>query len=408
MMFGFQILLLAAQILIAAMVCYLLLLTFAATRAKKHTPVHRGQPAHRFLILVPAHNEENLLPGLLESLQALDYPASLYTVHVVADNCTDRTAEVARQGGAVVHERSDLTRRGKGYALQWLLQRLWDAGEPHDAVVVLDADTVVSPNFLRVMDARLASGEEVIQSYYAVRNPDRSWAVSLRYAALAAVHYLRPLGRTVLGGSVGLKGNGMVFAAHVMKEHQWTAHLTEDIEFHMALVLNGKRVTFAPDAVVQAEMPATLSGAQTQNVRWERGRLQMARQYVPQLLKKMFSSLNNRPGRAFLYLDAAMEHVIPPFSMLLALSGVLLSAAILLPAPQVQGLKWANIILGIGILAGEIIYALASLKLAQAPPKIYQALVYAPAFVVWKIWLYFRVLLGLDKQGWVRTARNEP
>ena len=158
--------------------------------------------------------------------------------------------------------------------------------EPHDAILIMDADSSISPNFLRVMDARLARGERVIQSYYAVRDPEQSWSVSLRYVALAALHYLRPLGRMVLGGSMGLKGNGMVFAADILKKHEWSASITEDIEFHMALVLDGERVMFAPDAVVEAEMPQDLAGSQTQNTRWEQGRLEMARTYVPKLLRQ--------------------------------------------------------------------------------------------------------------------------
>ena len=130
-------------------------------------------PRTRFLVLIPAHNEEALLPATLDSLALLDYPRELYAVHVVADNCDDRTAEIARLKGAgatriEVHERHDPQLRGKGHALRWLLERLWAAGEPHDAVVILDADSVVTPNFLRAMAARLERGERVIQAYYAV------------------------------------------------------------------------------------------------------------------------------------------------------------------------------------------------------------------------------------------------
>ena len=98
-----QILLLGAEAVLALMIAYLLLLTSAALFAPRHTKVRRGGPSHRFLILVPAHNEERLLPSLLANLHQLDYPAALYAIHVVADNCTDQTAELARAGGAVAH-----------------------------------------------------------------------------------------------------------------------------------------------------------------------------------------------------------------------------------------------------------------------------------------------------------------
>lgn len=406
---------------LAFLIGYLLLLTGAAWRAAREaarearanplrqplTLEGRGEKLSRFLILVPAHNEERLLPELLANLAGLDYPADLYTIHVVADNCTDQTAAIGRQAGATVHERFDSEQRGKGYALQWLLQRLWDAGTPHDAVLILDADSVVSTNFLRVMDAHLGRGERVIQAYYAVRNPDSSWGASLRYVALAALHYLRPSGRMVLGGSAGLKGNGMVFAAELLKSHPWTASITEDIEFHMALLLDGERVTFAPDAVVWAEMPDSLAAADSQNVRWERGRLEMAQRYVPPLLQRSWqAAAKGQRGRSFLLFDAVMEHLIPPFSILAAVSGLCLAAAVALPGIRRRPLLTANRLLGSSLLLGQLVYVLSGLWLAKAPRSVYRALLYAPAFVAWKIWLYLRVWLGGNPRTWVRTTRN--
>jgi 1,2-diacylglycerol 3-beta-glucosyltransferase len=389
-----HILLFGVEAVLGLTISYLLLLTVAALLASRHTKLSQKGPTHRFLILVPAHNEERLLPSLLANLHQLDYPQSLYKVHVVADNCTDRTAEFARSGGAIVHERVDDQLRGKGYALQWLMQQLWASAEPHDAVLILDADSIVSPNFLTVMDARLAGGERAIQAYYAVRDPQDSWSASLRSVALAALHYLRPLGRMLLGGSAGLKGNGMVFAAKIVREYRWSASLTEDIEYHMELILGDRRVTFAPDAVVWAEMPSSLKAAQTQNVRWERGRQEMVRRYVPRLLRAALGR------RSYLLFDAAVEQIIPPFSLVAAASLASLLGAIVLQ-------NATGMILGGLLLLGQAIYILTGLWLSGAPKKVYQALLYAPAFIVWKVWLYFRVLIGLDRKGWTRTARND-
>ena len=389
----FQILLFGAEAVLALMITYLLMLTGAAFFAQHHTKLRQDDSSHRFLILVPAHNEERLLPSLLANLHQLDYPAALYAVHVVADNSTDRTAELAHASGAFAHERVDEERRGKGYALQWLMQQLWASAEPHDAVLILDADSIISPNFLTVMDARLARGERAIQAYYAVRDPQSSWSASLRSVALAALHYLRPLGRMPLGGSAGLKGNGMVFAAEIVREYQWSASLTEDIEYHMALILAGQRVTFAPDAIVWAEMPSSLKAARTQNVRWERGRQEMVRQYVPRLLRAALAR------RSFLLFDAAVEQIIPPFSLVAAASLVLLIGALALQSIPA-------VLLGIFLLVGQAVYILAGLGLSGAPKKVYYALLYAPVFIVWKVWLYLRVLIGLDRKGWTRTARN--
>ncbi|KAB8142420.1 glycosyltransferase [Chloroflexia bacterium SDU3-3] len=389
------ILLLIAEAACALIVDYLLMLTIAACFAARTTALARVQGQRRFLILVPAHNEEQLLPSTLENLRALDYPKDRYAVHVVADNCSDATAQVARDGGAVVHERFDDTLVGKGYALQWLLQRLWDAGEPHDAIVIMDADSILSANFLAVMNARLARGQQAIQAYYAVRDPEQSWSASLRSVALAALHYLRPQGRMVLGGSTGLKGNGMVFAADVARQHPWPASLTEDIEYHMALILSGQRVAFAPDAVVWAEMPSTLAASRSQNARWEAGRVEMVRRYVPQLLRE---SLRRR---SFMLFDAAVEQLIPPFSLVGAAAVACLIAAALLQSALAIGVA-AALVLGIAI------YVFAGLLLARMPLRVYQALLYAPFFIIWKVYVYIRVLVGAERRGWVRTARNDP
>lgn len=388
-------LLLTFQAILSALVGYLLLLTGAAWRAPRQTRPLSGR-YHRFLILIPAHNEEKLLPDLLANLHALDYPADQFAIHVVADNCTDKTAVIAQQHGALVHERFHETQRGKGYALQWLLGQIWDSGEPHDGIVILDADSVVSSNFLQVMNARLAQGERAIQAYYAVRAPEQSNSVALRYAALAVLHYVRPQGRMVLGGSAGLKGNGMVFAADVLRRHNWSASLTEDIEFHMQLILAGERVTFAPDAIVWAEMPDTLAGSQTQNARWEQGRLQMVRQYVPGLLKRSVRERN------FVLFDAAMEQIIPPFSVLAGLSMVGLGTAVLQPKAR----RKTALFLSLFTLAGQVFYLLAGLKLARAPRTVYRALLGVPRFLLWKIRLYLGVLLGKKDEAWVRTGRN--
>jgi cellulose synthase/poly-beta-1,6-N-acetylglucosamine synthase-like glycosyltransferase len=404
--------LLLALLVPASMVVYLLLLTAAACLAHGRQLKPCGPPTHRILFLIPAHNEATLLPATLANLRQLDYPNELYEVHVVADNCSDKTAELARAGGAIVHERFH-TMQGKGFALQWLLKRLWARETPHDAIVIVDADTIVSHNFLRVMDAQLAVGARALQAYYAVRDPCSSPVVGLRCIALTGLHYLRPLGRMLLGGSAGLQGNGMLFRAELMHQHEWTGHLTEDIEFHMSLIAAGERVLFAPDAVVWAEMPTTLAGSTTQNERWERGRVEMLRRYVPKLLRDASRALGRRQWRrAYLNLDAAMEHLIPPFTVLLALSLSLSAASILLFALSFwllpSALPWAatNLLLVLALALGQAIYIAAGLHLTRIPKTIYKALLHVPAFMLWKLALYGRVLTGRQQKGWIRTPRN--
>jgi cellulose synthase/poly-beta-1,6-N-acetylglucosamine synthase-like glycosyltransferase len=407
------------QLYLAFLVGYLLLLAIVAWNASHERITQKAPPRFRFLVLIPAHNEERLLPELLASLENLDYPRSLYQVHVVADNCTDRTENVVQQSFARVHLRTDLQRLGKGYALNWLMDQLKQAGEPHDAIVFLDADSVVSPNFLQVMSAHLERGERAIQAYYAVRAPEQSWAGSLRYAALAVLHFLRPQGRMVLGASAGLKGNGMVFSADLMKHYSWSSSLTEDIELHMALLLNGERVTFAPEAVVWGEMPNKLSASVSQHTRWEEGRKQMAHTYVPKLLRSAWKELwAGRLRRAFLLFDAVMEFLQPPFSILAvaSLGSLILSVALfgfVLPASaptfwmNPRGLAALSMLLAVGLIFGQALYLLAGLRSVAAPRRVYLNLLNAPRLMLWKSWQMLMVLLGRGQGLWIRTDRNE-
>jgi cellulose synthase/poly-beta-1,6-N-acetylglucosamine synthase-like glycosyltransferase len=342
---------------------------------------------------------------------------------VVADNCIDQTAEIAQSYGACVYERFNQEQLGKGFALQWLLDKLPKANESHDAFVILDADSIISRNFLRIMDARLSLGERAIQAYYAVRDPDRSWNGSLRYAALAVLHYLRPQGRMLLGGSAGLKGNGMAFSADLLKKHPWSASITEDIDLHMSLILDGERVTFAPDAVVWGEMPDNLASSESQTLRWERGRLEMFRRYLFPLLRAAWREMKNRNIRqSFLFSDAVMEHIIPPFSLLMGISLAMFSVSLtfflfaqvfklqfhswLYISPGQARLAGIDLWLGTGLLLGQLVYLLAGLHMVRAPRFIYMRLLYVPVFMVWKFWQYIRILFGQGQQGWVRTNRN--
>jgi 1,2-diacylglycerol 3-beta-glucosyltransferase len=391
---------------LAVPIGYLGLLTLSAwraIRAGEHRTTIAAAPTHRFAILVPAHNEERLIADALASLEALDYPAGLVRTHVVADNCTDGTAAIVRAHGVEVHERDAPDDGGKGPALQWLLHRLWQREDEHDAVVIIDADTTVSPNLLRVMDAKLAAGATVVQSYYAVRDAGASSTTAFRSAALAARHYLRPLGRAHVGASVGLYGNGMVFRDELLRTRAWSNHLTEDIEFQLECLLDGTRVTFAPDAVVEAEMPATVEASQTQHERWERGRLDMVRRFVPVLARQSVSG--GRAGR-IAYADAAIDQLVPPFSLLVAgtagLAALTVARAVVAPDRSAR-----RCVVATGaMVAAQAAYVLSALRMVDAPAEVYRSLLSAPRLVVWKLGLWARVLARPDDVAWVRTARN--
>jgi cellulose synthase/poly-beta-1,6-N-acetylglucosamine synthase-like glycosyltransferase len=382
--------------LLAAAIAYLLVLTAAAFLTPAATK--GGGPTHfRFALLVPAHNEEPLLGELLRSLNALDYPRDRYRVFVVADNCTDATAAIARAHGAVVYERADSERRGKGHALQWLLEQVAARGEEHDAFVIFDADSLVAPDFLQAMAAELARGREALQGHYSVRNPAEGTGAALRFAAYALVNFLRPLGKNALGCATGLKGNGMCFSARVIARHGWSAHsLAEDAEYGVKLLLDQVPVHFVPGARVWAQMPPAVRQSESQNLRWEAGRLLVARRCVPTLLQRAL-----RRGDLVL-LEAALDLMIPPLSTLAA--GVLLIAGAAWLGPPLAGARPAALLLAAALTT----HMVAGLARVRAPAVVWRALGHVPAYCLWKLALYARALLRKPPSAWVRTRRFSP
>jgi 1,2-diacylglycerol 3-beta-glucosyltransferase len=373
---------------------YLVLLVAASFVRRSARPFSASGHRLRFAILVPAHEEEQVIGRLLESLAHLRYPRELFDIHVVADNCVDGTAAVARSWGAHVHERHDLAHLGKGWALRWLLDRLAD--EPYDAYAIIDADSVVSADFLQVMALRLEQGERAVQGYYGVLNPEESWVAALRALAFSLHHYTRRLGLAGLRASAGLAGNGMVFAADLREAREWDAFgLTEDLELHVKLVEGGIRVAFAPDAAVLSEMPTSLGQSRSQNTRWERGRLTLARRYVPRLLGSGIMRWD------WPRLNAALELAIPPLSVLFLLTAVVLVGSLALGLVVPAALAFVA-------LAGQSAYVVVGLARAHVPLRWWLSLVYVPLYVLWKGRLYLSAVLARQPLPWVRTSRHRP
>ncbi len=401
--FAFRGALLAVELVLALPLAYLALLSIAALLPRRGTsniPASlRGNAGEEDLpsigILVPAHDEALVIGQLLASIAALDYPASCYQVIVVADNCSDETAHIARATGALVYERTDPGKRAKGYALQWLLQQLAADRRTFDTYIIVDADSSLSPSFLRQMAGELARGAQVVQARYLVRNPNESWASGLRAVAFTLFNHVRPLGRLRLGWSAGLKGNGMCFRRDVLERFGWGASsLAEDVEFHTHLLQAGLRVIYAPETLVTAEMPTSLKQARSQQARWEGGRLALIRNCALPLLG---SGLRQRD---LARLDAAAEIIVPPLSVIVLLVMLCAGVALLL--------GWAPTLwLAAGLIAALLLYLVAGIILARLSLRAYLSLLVAPVYIGWKCWVYVAALFGRSGSSWVRTGRGQ-
>ena len=239
---------------------------------------------NRFMTIIPAHNEEKVVVNLIESLKKLDYPKDLYDIYVIADNCTDKTAEVAKKAGAIVYERFDEAHKTKGHALQWFLAQKIEEDAPYDAFCIFDADNIVDENFLKVMNKKLCQGEEVVQGYKDIKNPSDSW-VSAGYAIFYwTMHRFYHLARYNIGLSPLMNGTGFMVKFDVIKPQGWnTKTLTEDIEFSLKRIIEGKKLGWARDAIVYDEQPVGFKQSWTQRSRWTVGHMQCLKEYTKPL-----------------------------------------------------------------------------------------------------------------------------
>lgn len=379
-------------------VLWLIVLTCAAAiglrRYRRAQGEGVGEPRLRFLLLMPAHDEAGVVGEVLNNLrQTLQWPEALYEIVVVADNCSDATAEEA-QPYATVLSRSDPENRGKGPALAWAAGQLATWPRPFDAVVVIDADTAVNPAFLAGFQAVLDSGDSPLaQAVNLVGNPEDGWRPALTYAGFAAMNFIRPAGRDTLGCSAGLMGTGMCYRRdfYLTRTYQ-SGGLAEDLEEGMRYRMEGIRTRFAYGSDVRSPMPVTGRNAQSQRARWEGGR----RSVVKAWRLKMLKAWIEKPNR--ILFDGLMELDIPPLGQLGAMLAATFAVAALFQVWSAAA--WAftlMVLLGIHITAG--------LALTAAPASVYRRLFMAPVYVIWKLILRLTPRKNRGDQ-WVRTNRE--
>lgn len=313
----FDYIMIPMQLIIVFFTLYYFTIAFFGMWRKKEEKTF--VPEKTFAIVVAAHNEEQVIGQLVENLHVLHYPDELYDIYVVADNCEDRTAEIARGRGAIVYERFNKTQRGKGYAMEWMFTKLFGLERKYDAVVVFDADNLVHPQFLLEMNNRLCKGEKVIQGYLDAKNPNDTWISATFAISFWLVNHVWHLAKYNLGLSSVLGGTGMCISTDVLYKFGWGATcLTEDMEFTMKVLVKGIRTTWAHDAIVYDEKPLTFSQSWRQRKRWAQGHFDVAGRYIPLLIYEGIKQRN-------LYILDGVIHLLQPHFLILSTAFVALS-----------------------------------------------------------------------------------
>ena len=274
-------------IMLAFFLCYSYQFFYIPVAWFKKDAPHREPVMHRIAVLIAARNEQAVIGNLIDSIREQDYPAEKVDIFVVADNCTDLTGSVAGAHGANVYFRSNTAQVGKGYALQYLLRCIEDDYAPYDAYLVLDADNVLSPNYITEINKTFSDGYQIVTSYRNSKNYGDNW-ISAGYALwfLRESRYLNHA-RFLLGTSCAVSGTGFLFSRQVLEETgPWPFHLlTEDIQFSVDQVTRGRKIAFCPDAVLYDEQPTTFRQSWNQRLRWSKGYLQVFRGYGAKLLR---------------------------------------------------------------------------------------------------------------------------
>lgn len=380
---------------------YLTISAFGWIR-RKEISAKSFEPKNKFAILVAAHNEETVIASIIKSLKQIEYPKDMYDIYVVADNCTDDTAEISRLNDVFVYERFNEIKKGKGYSMEWMFKKLFNMEKQYDAVCVLDADNLVSPNFLLEMNKHMCMGHEVVQGYLDSKNPSDSWISGNNSIAFWISNRLIQLPRYYLGLSCILGGTGFIISTKVLKELGWGATcLAEDLEFSLKLALKGKKVFWAHDAVIYDEKPLTIAQSWRQRKRWMQGHFDCSRRFLGPLLRKAIKERNAIALDLSLYL---MQPIIVVVNGIGVLTGPIYLIFVLLDKKPFSMTDFLVIFLSFASMYISIIFVLIEGKLKSL--KILKYLLLMPIYNLTWVPIIIQGFIDKDKKEWFHTAHT--
>lgn len=382
--------LIAAVLLLPALSDLLSVVRVLARRSTRRRS--RADAAPRFLFLVPAHDEELLLPACLESLQRLRYPPERREIVVIADNCRDRTAEIAREARVRCLVRNAPDDPGKPRAIAWALSQLSLVAV--DGVVIVDADTEVDREFAAALAAAAPIAHKVLQPYNGVSNETENALTRMAAVLSAANHGLAYVLKTRAGVNVPLSV-GMCIGTQVLATYGWTVHtVCEDWEFYALLTARGVRIKEIPGARIRAQEAATLRASSTQRRRWTAGKLAVLAEYAWPIVRSRHAGLAQK-------LDALAELSAPGPVLHLGLVGLTAAVALLLHPPA---FPWLAVLLGASLVRPAT-YTILALARDPAPAAALRAFAFLPFYAVWRIGAAVSALGTLRSMTWIRTTR---
>ena len=349
----------------------------------------------RFLFLVPAHNEELLLSACLVSLRALRYPAERVDVVVIADNCTDRTAEIARVASVRCLVRTAPADPGKPRAIAWALTQVRVA--EYDAVAIVDADTEVDRDFAAQLATAAPLTHKALQPYNGVSNRTENALTRMGAVLSAANHGLAYVLKTRAGVNVPLSA-GMCVGSGVLAAHGWTVNsLSEDWELYALLTTRGVPIESVPGAHIRAQEAASLPASTSQRQRWTAGKVEV-------LLRYAWPLMRSRTAGVARQLDALAELSAVGPVLHAGIVSLAVATALLVRPP---GWSWIAAILLAGLLR-PVVYTVAAIGADPEPMGAARAFLFLPWYAVWRLYTALTTLAMWGGRPWIRTARGEP
>lgn len=356
--------------------------------------LERSAHRPRTAVLVPARDEEPVIGATLALLKA--ELAERDRLLVVADGCSDRTAEVARAAGAEVVERDDPSRPGKGHALAFGLEHL--AQDPPEAVVVVDADCVPRPGSVEVLARHAVGAGAPVQAEYVLLADEPRSPAALSALAFSLKNRVRPAGLRALGLPCPLTGSGMGFPFELLRQAPvGTGRIVEDLHLGLDLALAGVPPRSCPEAAISGLLPGRDSARRSQRRRWEHGSLEAAMARVPSL-----AAAGLRRGRLDL-LAVALDLCVPPLALLVALLAAAGLAGGLVRLLGGYGLALVPAVTGLLAVIGAVAIGLGEASRGVASPAV---LLSAPRYVLDKLPLYLDLVRRGPEKRWIRTDRG--
>lgn len=313
-----------------------------------------AKPEKRIAALIAARNEEAVIPHLVHSLKHQNYPAELFDIYVIPNNCTDNTEAAARNAGAKIIT-CDVPVKSKGEVLNVAFRQLKNEG--YDAYCIFDADNLVDANYMNVVNQTLLDGYEIAQGYRDSKNPDSSWVagcVSMFYWLMSRFYNCT---RNALGMSAALNGTGFMVSAKLIEKQGFdTISLTEDLEYTAQCAINGVKIGWMHDAVIYDEQPIRMIDSYRQRRRWSAGTVQCLKEYGPTLVKRAVKDKSLDCFDIFTIFGGAWVQVVSliPF----VYSAAFLIANVICRTPAVPWLLLATVVGGIGGYIGSTLLGL--------------------------------------------------